>query len=151
MAKRFALAKRLFSRKAVLCARSRSRLTIGVRLSRPYKTLLMSCLTGNSSLESLRIRTQKNKTDHPMVVCFVWLGRSDSNTRMTESESVALPLGDAPMYSRKQPQLLYCVILANNFTFCKRFYATFQKFFKKVFLNSITPKTPPQENRQVYR
>ena len=26
-----------------------------------------------------------------------WLGRSDSNTRMTESESVALPLGDAPM------------------------------------------------------
>ena len=27
-----------------------------------------------------------------------WLGRSDSNTRMTESESVALPLGDAPIY-----------------------------------------------------
>ena len=40
-------------------------------------------------------------------VCFVcsvyslckqnWLGRQDSNLRMTESESVALPLGDAPI------------------------------------------------------
>ncbi len=26
-----------------------------------------------------------------------WLGRQDSNLRMTESESVALPLGDAPV------------------------------------------------------
>ena len=26
----------------------------------------------------------------------IWLGREDSNLRMTESKSVALPLGDAP-------------------------------------------------------
>ena len=28
---------------------------------------------------------------------FYWLGWLDSNQRMTESESVALPLGDTPM------------------------------------------------------
>ncbi len=39
----------LFSRKAVLCARSRLRLPIGARLSRPYKALLTLCFTGNSS------------------------------------------------------------------------------------------------------
>ena len=38
-----------FSRKAVLCVRSRSLLPIVVRLSRSYKTLSMSRLTGNSS------------------------------------------------------------------------------------------------------
>ena len=31
--------------------------------------------------------------------CFLfWLGRRDSNPRMTESKSVALPLGDGPIY-----------------------------------------------------
>jgi hypothetical protein len=29
-----------------------------------------------------------------------WLGREDSNLRMTESKSVALPLGDAPSAMR---------------------------------------------------
>ena len=34
----------------------------------------------------------------------IWLGRSDLNTRMTESESVALPLGDAPIFNLRTTQ-----------------------------------------------
>ncbi len=34
---------------------------------------------------------------HPLG-CFFWLGRRDSNPRVTESKSVALPLGDGPIY-----------------------------------------------------
>ena len=32
----------------------------------------------------------------------VWLGWQDSNLRMTESKSVALPLGDIPMYAASE-------------------------------------------------
>ena len=32
-------------------------------------------------------------------IVYIWLGRSDSNTRMTESESVALPLGESPIFA----------------------------------------------------
>ena len=35
--------------------------------------------------------------DKSFIAGFRWLGRQDSNLRMTESESVALPLGDAPV------------------------------------------------------
>ena len=35
---------------------------------------------------------------HPQGVFFFWLGRRDSNPRMTESKSVALPLGDGPLF-----------------------------------------------------
>ena len=31
-----------------------------------------------------------------------WLGRLDSNQRVRESKSLALPLGDAPMWKEKQ-------------------------------------------------
>ncbi len=31
-----------------------------------------------------------------LVIYFNWLGRKDSNLRMTDPKSVALPLGDAP-------------------------------------------------------
>ena len=51
-----------FSRKAVLCVRSRSRLSIGVHLSRPYKALSTPCLTGNSSHKSVHIRKRHTKT-----------------------------------------------------------------------------------------
>ena len=37
---------------------------------------------------------------------FKWLGRLDSNQRITESKSVALPLGDAPIHFYSQ-KLLY--------------------------------------------
>ena len=32
-----------------------------------------------------------------VIISQVWLGRQDSNLRMMESESIALPLGDAPL------------------------------------------------------
>ena len=55
-----------------------------------------------------------------------WLGISDSNTRMTESESVALPLGESPM------SFVFCLFILSNFlNFGKRFYTLFYKFFKK--------------------
>ena len=73
------------------------------------------------------------KKAYPMVCLFLWLGRSDSNTRMTESESVALPLGDAPMYFVGRFHNLTCVILSKIFTFCKRFWASFVKFLKTFF------------------
>ena len=37
-----------------------------------------------------------NKKSRPNGRIFYWLGRLDSNQRMAESESAALPLGDAP-------------------------------------------------------
>jgi len=43
----------IFSRKAVLCVRSRSLLPIVVRLSRPYKALSMPYNTGNSSRSAI--------------------------------------------------------------------------------------------------
>ena len=43
----------------------------------------------------------------------VWLGRLDSNQRMRESKSLALPLGDAPMWKergdRDSPDPLLCL------------------------------------------
>ena len=42
-------ARDIFSRKAELCVRSRSRLPIVAHLSRPYKALSMPCFTGSSS------------------------------------------------------------------------------------------------------
>ena len=56
--------------------------------------------------------------------CFSWLGRSDSNTRMTESESVALPLGDAPMYLH-----LPCYFI-KLLCFLQAILPTFRKFFQ---------------------
>ena len=55
-----------------------------------------------------------------MVLCsaaaatrIVWLGRLDSNQRMRESKSLALPLGDAPMWKergdRDSPDPLLCL------------------------------------------
>ena len=55
-----------------------------------------------------------------MVLCsaaaatrIVWLGRLDSNQRMRESKSLALPLGDAPMWKeigdRGDPDPLLCL------------------------------------------
>ncbi len=53
----------------LLCARSRSRLPIAVRLSRPYKALSTPCLTGNSSqprrLTPSRCRSNSADTQKP--------------------------------------------------------------------------------------
>ena len=51
-----------FSRKVVLCVRSRLRLSIGVHLSRPYKALSTPCLTGNSSHKSVQNMEIQYKT-----------------------------------------------------------------------------------------
>ncbi len=48
------------------------------------------------SLFKLAITKTKN-TARTYLPCFVWLGWRDLNSRMTESESVALPLGDTPI------------------------------------------------------
>ena len=45
---------------------------------------------------------------------FVWLGQRDLNPRMKESESVALPLGDAPMINIK--------IISQRLFFVKYFF-----------------------------
>ena len=41
--------------------------------------------------------TTQNPKEIESSLCF-WLGWRDSNPRMTESKSVALPLGDSPIY-----------------------------------------------------
>jgi hypothetical protein len=47
--------------------------------------------------EIVSIRSQCQVDDNESRVAKeLWLGREDSNLRMTESKSVALPLGDAP-------------------------------------------------------
>ena len=75
---------------------------------------------------------QHKNTAHQNGVLYFWLGRSDSNTRMTESESVALPLGDAPICGKSFP--FTCVILSKIPAFGKRFRALLESFFKKAFL-----------------
>ena len=40
----------------------------------------------------------KRKSCHVVTGFSLWLGWRDSNPRMTESKSVALPLGDSPIY-----------------------------------------------------
>ncbi len=39
-----------------------------------------------------------------------WLGREDSNLRMAESKSAALPLGDAPIAARERGSRLYLIM-----------------------------------------
>ena len=55
---------------------------------------------------------------------------------MTESESVALPLGDAPLYRTRVP--FTCVILSNFFPFGKRFYTLFEISLKKISVGYLT-------------
>jgi hypothetical protein len=45
-------------------------------------------------------RTFSGKLDMPYRDATGWLGREDSNLRMAESKSAALPLGYAPLYGR---------------------------------------------------
>ena len=103
--------------------------------SRPksyFWTFLQLCV-----LSKITILAQKK--EKPQQICqnfSFWLGRSDSNTRMTESESVALPLGDAPLCRTRVP--FTCVILSNFFPFGKRFYTLFQISLKK-FLHGYIP------------
>ena len=51
----------------------------------------------DSHLDTLTFWQAKKKSTDYKNQCF-WLGWRDSNPRMTESKSVALPLGDSPIY-----------------------------------------------------
>ena len=64
-----------------------------------------------------------NKKAYPMVCLLIWLGRSDSNTRMTESESVALPLGESPMSTCHKRSFI------KNFCFLQAFFYPILKVF----------------------
>ena len=74
------------------------------------------------SLFKLAITKTKN-TARTYLPCFVWLGWRDLNSRMTESESVALPLGDTPID-------FYPYMIANFDVKCNFFYAVKRKIFK---------------------
>ena len=56
----------------------------------------------------------------------------DSNLEMTESESVALPFGDSPMFCCcvSQQNVLYIIHFKNA--------STFLKFFKKIFFKQFS-------------
>ena len=60
-------------------------------------------------------------------IVYIWLGRSDSNTRMTESESVALPLGDAPICENLRS--FYLRYFIKLFLILQAFSYPFQNFF----------------------
>ena len=48
---------------------------------------------------SLYLKSTTSKKNHQPMVLFCWQGWRGSNSRMTESKSVALPLGYMPKYS----------------------------------------------------
>ena len=60
----------------------------------------------------MQFKKPKPNTFYVLNLGLKWLGRSDSNTRMTESESVALPLGDTPKFIKTAN--LYVRILHKN-------------------------------------
>ena len=64
-----------------------------LKISRRAVSLLTDFLRSISEIFlkiSLRVETAKNSV-------FRWMGRQDSNLRMTEPKSVGLPLADAPV------------------------------------------------------
>ena len=76
----------------------------------------------------LRSVASKN-TAHKNSVLYFWLGRSDSNTRMTASESVALPLGDAPICENFRS--FYLRYFIKLLCFWQAFLYAFTNFFQK--------------------
>ena len=92
----------------------------------------------------LLFKTARKKT-YPMVCLFSWLGRSDSNTRMTESESVALPLGDAPLCRNLHSLLL--ALFYQTFFLLASIFVCFSKLFsffgKKTLFFPFFPSSRP--------
>jgi hypothetical protein len=74
-----------------------ARLEIDSRPSRhgPAPAVGSAPQAGDSDSPETPAPTRRYAMD-PAKNCRTWLGREDSNLRMTESKSVALPLGDAP-------------------------------------------------------
>ena len=74
------------------------------------------------------VASQKKKRNTLWYPVFSWLGRSDSNTRMTESESVALPLGDAPICGNNR--FIHLRHFIKLLSFWQVFLHTFLNFFQ---------------------
>ena len=133
----------LFSRKAVLCVRSRLRLPIGARLSRPYKALSTPCFTGNSShprrrrfLFLFKLPAVYKKRHR---LGGVWCTRWGSNPDSTASEAVMLSNYTTSTFFCRFHQLqLPATILF--YCFCLRFasvYGIFFLFFQKNFSTNL--------------
>ena len=69
--------------------------------------------------------TGRNKKTSASLLRFFSLGYQDSNLEMTESESVALPFGDSPIYATR-------VIIAQTALKYKCFFA------EVIYKNSVT-------------
>ena len=65
---------------------------------------------------------------------FIEQGYKDSNLEMTESESVALPFGDSPMFfcCASQQNVLYSILFKNASTFLKFFQKILQDSFREL-------------------
>ena len=93
-----------FSRKAVLCVRSRSRLPIDVRLSRSYKALPTPCLTGNSSLES----SSKIVAQRRGCCCAATMRRAADRDRESSKRRLRTALARTSDNSKSLQALLVC-------------------------------------------
>ena len=96
--------------------------------SPPTRSLVFSRLSHNT----------KKKTGPVMVPVFSWLGISDSNTRMTESESVALPLGESPRNGLWRAFTLHLHYFSKLFPVWQAFSRLFSIFFEKRWKISLT-------------
>ena len=65
----------------------------GIRTPDPLLKRQLLCLLSYRIIIDLKRAYARN---------YAWQGRLDSNQRMRESKSLALPLGDAPMRGKKQ-------------------------------------------------
>ena len=72
---------------------------------RPF-SLRISRIAGTCTPKGVFVDISRERVPEKAVLGIYWQGLMDSNHRMTESESVALPLGGAPI--KKGPSLVRC-------------------------------------------
>ena len=93
---------------------------------------LSGCLSQFKSLFLLATKKRRRRTSRKLVLP-LWLGWRDLNSRMTESESVALPLGDTP--------ICFLPVYDSKFNAKNQtIYGLKGKFRKKVFFAPQKPK-----------
>ena len=111
----------------------------------------------NVSGENFRpLRGHKEKQPHKhmrLLSLFFWLGWRDLNSRMTESESVALPLGDTPILNSLR-LITVCAVNTISRQNClsrigKGYYNTYKNKLEVIFLfaaknpSNLKPEAPP--------
>ena len=114
-----------------------ARYSITLRLQRSF-----SAPRANARYRGRSCTLSQQKYSAPFGTLYFWLGMSDSNARMTESETVALPLGESPLC--RDFALFYGVILTNFSRFGKHFYILLGSFFffrQKLPANDFFPPT----------